>query len=250
MSSFLPLLDHLAIVMVHPKYPENIGSAARIALNMGVSRLIVVSEKPPDPARMLPCATHNAKEIIESIEYRSDLPSALADYAFVLGTTARVGKKRQVAASPRQVFRQVLPLLKENRVAILFGPENRGLTNDEVKLCSALTTIPTANFSSINLAQAVAVICYELYYGLAMAEGEEVPPFAPRLATLEEQEGMYREVEGVVERLDALEGKTQPVNRSVTVRNFLGRMSLQARETRLIAGICRQLLQVLAKEKR
>lgn len=246
MAGVFPLLKNVAIVLVHPKYPENIGAAARIALNMGVARLLVVCEDRPDVERMLPCATHNAKEIIEAIEYYTDLSMALAEFALAVGTTARVGRKRLVAASPREVVRQIVPLLRENQVAFVFGPESRGLTNEEMECCSLLTTIPTAQFSSINLAQAVGLISYELYLVVQeVGEEKEVPFFRPRLATIEEQESMHQEMAPILARLDDMSEQKQIGVRSMKVRKFFGRMSLQAKETRLVSECCRRMLQVM-----
>lgn len=248
MSKVLSLLDSVIVVLVSPKYPENIGSAARIALNMGVTQLRVVCENQPDESRMLPCATHNAREIIATIGYYPDLPAALEGVAVAVGTTARIGRKRRTVTKPREVARQIVPLLQENRVALVFGSESRGLTNDEVNCCSLLTTIPTANFSSINLAQAVALICYELYGAVQEANqkgGAYV--FTPRLATIVEQERMHEDMNVVLNRLDLLNETKQSVLRSAKVRKFFGRLSLKAKETRLVSGYCRRILQALER---
>ncbi|MEN8233270.1 MAG: RNA methyltransferase, partial [Thermodesulfobacteriota bacterium] len=146
------LLDNIAIVLMEPKYPENIGAAARCAMNMGISRLIIVRNEAPDQEKMLKMATHKAAHLIKQLERFNSLEDALAPFSHVVGTSAREGRKRRTENSPRYISESVLPLLENNQVALLFGPEHRGLTNDDLKYCQATVNIPTADFSSLNLA--------------------------------------------------------------------------------------------------
>lgn len=234
------LLDNVAIVLNEPKYPENIGAAARVALNMGVSRLIVVSREEPDRERMLKMATHNAAPLIETLARCDTLAEALAPFSWVIGTTARQGRQRRNFFSPREMAVEVVPLLRQNRVAILFGSEDRGLANDDLKFCNMLTTIPTAAFSSLNLAQAVALHCYELYVA-ALAAGDGRKRFRPKLAEGHELEAMYGHVEEALHRIGFLKaGDAEYWMRNI--RDFLGRLGLRANEARIVRGFCRQLL--------
>jgi tRNA/rRNA methyltransferase len=233
------LLARVAVVLVEPKYPENIGAAARCALNMGITRLIVVRSEPPDREKMLKMATHNAAHLIEGMELHRELGAALASFSYIVGTTARHGRQRSAVTSPREMVPTLLPLLADNDIAILFGPEDRGLTNEDLNYCNLLTTIPTADFSSLNLAQAVAIHCYELYYGLLQAAGRD-QHFAPRLADSLELEGMYGHVEEMLTAIDFLKSNDDYWMRNI--RLFLGRIGLRSKEVRLIRGFCRQLL--------
>ena len=133
----------------------------------------------------------------------------------------------------------VLPLLENNRVALLFGPEHRGLTNDDLKYCQTTVTIPTADFSSLNLAQAVAILSYELYWGV-MYSGKEIKS-SPKLASSYELEGMYEHVEKLLDRIGFL--RTNDSSYWIrNIRHFLGRVGLRAKEARIIRGFCRQFL--------
>jgi tRNA/rRNA methyltransferase len=112
-----PLLDNIAIVLMEPKYPENIGAAARCAMNMGISRLIVVRiEAPvvrieaPDQEKMLKMATHKAAHLIKDLRCFASLEEALAPFSHVVGTTARQGRKRRIENSPRYMLDSILPL--------------------------------------------------------------------------------------------------------------------------------------------
>jgi tRNA/rRNA methyltransferase len=233
------LLDHIAIVLMEPKFPENIGAAARAAWNMGISRLIVVGSMPPDPERMAMMATHKAAHLLENMEFHHSLESALAPFSRVVGTTARRGRQRIPKKSPRDVVSDILPLLPDNEIAFLFGPEDRGLTNDDLKCCQSISCVPTADFSSLNLAQSVAIHCYEIYHGVVHCQKEMVS--SSRLATTFELEGMYRYLEETLSTIDFLQDKSHDYYMN-NIRQFLGRMRLSPKDSSIIRGICRQFL--------
>jgi len=235
-------LRNLAVVLRSPKYPENVGAAARVARNMGVGRLLVVAERPPDHDRAMKMATHHAADLIEHLEFHQDLGQALSPFGWVAATTARTGRQRRNLVSPRQAAADLVPLLAENRVALLFGPEDRGLTNQDLAHCNTLITIPTADFSSLNLAQAVAVCCYEfLVAAMEQQHGQGSSSKVVRLAEHHELQGMYAHLEEALRRVGFLreaDGEYWMKN----IRSFLGRVGLTAREARLIRGVCRQFI--------
>ncbi len=234
------LLAHVAIVLMEPKYPENIGAAARAAMNMGFSRLIVVRHEPPDREKMLKMATHNATHLIDAMELHTDLAEALASFSYIIGTTARKGRSRRNVSHPRDMVEKIVPLLPNNHIALLFGPEHRGLTNEDLNFCDLTTTIPTADFSSLNLAQAVAIHCYELYSGVVHM-ADEKKRFVPKLADSYELEGMYSHVEVVLRQIGFLkQADYEYWMRSI--RRFLGRYHIRSKEVKAIRGVCRQFL--------
>lgn len=239
MSISRSLLDNVAVVLKAPKYPGNIGAAARSCYNMGIRSLIVVGEQSPDHEQMAQMATHNAAHLLETMEFHSTLPEALAPFSFVVGTTARIGRKRVAEQTPRDVIDQVLPLLENNKIAFLFGPEDRGLTNDDLKYCHYTSSIPTADFSSLNLAQAVAIHCYELYY--AIVEETRQAAAAPEYATTFQLEGMYEHVEETLLKIDFL-NETSHNYWMRNIRQFLGRIRLTEKDANIVRGICRQFL--------
>ncbi len=235
------LLKNVAIVLVAPKYPENVGAAARAAMNMGVAKILLVSQEMPDDERMRRMATHNAAHLIDGIERYDSLAEALAPFGWVLGTSARQGKKRSAIRSPRQVMDDLLPRLKNNKVAFVFGPEDRGLVNEDLKLCNQITTIPTADFSSLNLAQSVAILCHELHYAVLDAVHDGFGNFVPRQAQGIELEAMYDHVEEMLQEIGFFQGKDSGYWMN-SIRHFLGRIGLKSKETQLVRGFCRQLL--------
>jgi tRNA/rRNA methyltransferase len=180
-------MRNIAIVLHRPHFPENIGAAARSAKNMGVRRLIVVDPRDCDLSRILKMATHNAEDVVTEMEVFADLREALESFQYVVGTTARTGSHRQGVRVPRRLAEDLVSISQSNQVAILFGPEDRGLANKELQYCDALVTIPTAGFGSINLAQTVMILAYELF----LASTDEPKTSVPRLANRDELEGMY-----------------------------------------------------------
>lgn len=227
--------EHLAIVLHKPRYPENIGAAARAMHNMGLARLIVVDPLNCDLDRVFKMATHAASQVVEQMQVFPSLSEALAPFNLVVGTTARLGRQRQVIESPAQLARRLIPYTRENQIALLFGPEDRGLSNENLRSCQWLVNIPTAEFASLNLAQAVMVVCYELF----MAEREKAPAFHPRLATRHELDGMYTQLKDILVRISYINPEN-PDYWMNKIRRYFTRMQLRAKEVSIIRGICRQ----------
>ncbi len=241
----LSILNHIAIVLMEPKFPENIGAAARAACNMGISRLIVVGHESPDPERMAMMATHKARPVLANMEFHQTLETALAPFSRVIGTTARQGRHRIPPQTPRAVVGDILPLLPDNDIAFLFGPEDRGLSNDDLKYCHHLSAIPTADFSSLNLAQAVAIHCYELYTGILGQQ--KISAHTEHLATTFELEAMYQQVETSLSIIEFLREKNHAYYMN-HIRQLLSRLHLRAKEASMIRSMCRQFLLSQGKE--
>ena len=229
-------LSRFSVVLKQPRYPENIGSAARAMCNMGMSRLIVVDPLNCDLTRVLRLATHVAFDVVENMTVHQSLKAALEPFNYVVGTTARLGGERQVVKSPSRMAHDLVALGPENRVALVFGPEDRGLTNEDLRLCHELINIPTADFASLNLAQAVMVVCYEIFQA-GLPQGAR---FSPRLATRHELDGMYAQVRDILVRSNYVNPEN-PDYWMNKLRHFFTRMQLRAKEVSIIRGICRQM---------
>jgi tRNA/rRNA methyltransferase len=229
-------LENISIVLVEPQIPENIGSAGRAMNNMGVRSLILVSPKNCDLPRILKTATGSSIDLIEKMEIFDDLRAALDRFHYVVGTTARTGSLRPALTTPPTLAERLVPISQENRIAVLFGPEDRGLSNDHLRYCHTITTIPTADFASLNLAHAVMVVCYEIF-SVCLAQPR---PAVPRLANKFELEGMYDHMKDVLSKIGFLDPQN-PEHWMLNIRRFLSRVPLRAREVRVIRGICRQM---------
>jgi len=226
----------ITIILVRPRIPENIGACCRAMKNMGLSRLKVVAPEVWDPVRIMKTATHACRDVVEHIEICGDTATAVSPFSYIAGTTARMGRQRQMVLSPGDFAQKAVTLCRENPVAVLFGPEDRGLENEDLQYCHNLIHIPTSEFSSLNLAQAVLVICYELF-GAARPDQDH---FQPRLASSFELEGMYDQMKEVLLAIDFL----RPDNPDYWMNNFrrfVSRVGLTAKEVKLIRGVCRQV---------
>lgn len=236
MTSSTSFLDRVTLVLHRPRFPENIGAAARAACNMGLSRIAVVAPENYDHSRVLKMATHAASPLIDKMETHRDLAAALGPFHYVVGTTARTGGQRKESKTPREMAEELVPICSRNRVAILFGPEDRGLTNAELRFCQSLVTIPTAAFSSLNLAQAVMIVCYEL----RLAGGFSIDRFVPRLASRRELDAMYEHLLETLSKIHFVNPEN-PDQAMRNVRRLFSRVGLQARDVKVIRGICRQI---------
>ncbi|MDY6824924.1 MAG: RNA methyltransferase [Thermodesulfobacteriota bacterium] len=230
------MIENIAIVLVRPRFPENIGACCRAMNNMGLDRLIVVSPADFDLRRIEKMAIHSSAHVVEKIAVYDDLETALADFTFIAGTTARMGRQRQMVITPRQFAAEMQTVAPENNTAILFGPEDRGLDNDAIRYCHRLIHIPTSEFASLNLAQAVMVICYELF----VAGAHSGKAFSPRFAEHHELEGMYGHLKDALIKIDFINPEN-PDYWMNNFRRFFARIGLTAKEVRLIRGICRQI---------
>jgi tRNA/rRNA methyltransferase len=229
-------LNNIHIVLHRPRYPENIGSAARAMWNMGLRQLVVVAPQNFDMVQILKLSTHEAAHIVEQAHHHDQLPEALSGYHYVVGTTARLGKQRQVIQKPEHLAAHLIPISQQNRVAILFGPEDSGLSNEDISFCHGLLNIPTAEFSSINLAQAVMIVCYALY----TSGMKDSAPFAPRLASRRELDGMYAQLKDILVRISYINPEN-PDYFMNNLRRFFTRLQLRAKEVTIIRGLCRQV---------
>ena len=229
-------LDNISIVLQQPRYSENIGAAARAMRNMGIRQLVIVDPQNFDLSKALKLATHFASDIIETSKFYPDLKEALSSFNYVVGTTARLGGQRQVVLTPLTLARNLIPISVKNRIAILFGPEDKGLSNEDIRHCHALVNIPTTEFSSLNLAQSVMILCYEIF----IAGGEANEEFTPRMASRHELDGMYDQLKDILVRISYINSEN-PDYWLNHFRRFFTRLQLRAKEVNIIKGLCRQV---------
>src|SRR3974377_1612497 len=156
-------LENIVIILVGTKYPGNIGSVARAMQNMGLRRLRLVAPQCLINDESFRMARGGADILKETKSYGS-LRSALRGVRLVLGTSGKTGGNRDHAYAPRILAPRILTQASRQKVAILFGPEDTGLTDNDLLLCQMLIRIPThSQARSINLAQSVMIVAYELF---------------------------------------------------------------------------------------
>ncbi|MGH8612740.1 MAG: RNA methyltransferase [Gammaproteobacteria bacterium] len=176
--------DNLCFVLVGTTHPGNIGAAARAMKSMGMRRLALVQPK------HFPCAeatamASGADDLLAEAEVWSSLADALRDCATVFATSARQRHIGWPVMDPRHCAIEIARLATQQRVAMVFGREHSGLTNDELEHCSAMVRIPTVSgFSSLNLAAAVQILAYEIYLARRLQVGiQPTVAQAPRAST-------------------------------------------------------------------
>jgi tRNA/rRNA methyltransferase len=229
------ILDSISVILVRPRFPENIGSVARAMKNMGLRRLVLVDGCSPLHVNAYKLAS-GAEEILERAEEAPTLREAISDMGCVVGMTCRKGKGRSPVLSPKGLVEKLVPLAQGNAVGLAFGSEKEGLTNEELSLCHLYVRIPSANdFPSLNLAQSVMVICYELFNA---SDAVTVPP--SRVAPAGDLERMFEHMEKTLMGIGFLNPK-QPKSMMRSLRNLFGRTHMDEREVRILQGIWSQV---------
>ncbi|WP_051434579.1 RNA methyltransferase [Desulfonatronum lacustre] len=245
------LRQRLAVVLFRPKFAENVGSTARACLNMGCERILLAAPRDYAQERARPLATVHAEPLLDQARIFADLPSALAPFTQVYGTTARLGGRRATLLSPAQAARQIVgQILEGHDVALLFGPEDRGLTNAEIDRCSHLISIPTATATvSLNLAQAVLLILYECLQAARGAPSPIPKPLQADFVDHAEQEALFAALRHLLTAIDFLP-KTNPNYGMLRLRRLWHRLGMRRSEYALLMGICRQMQWALGNKKK
>jgi TrmH family RNA methyltransferase len=235
----------IRIVLVGTTHPGNIGAVARAMKNMGLRDLALVSPRyfPHDEAT---ARASGAEDILQAAQVENSLDAAISDCCYVAGASARSRTIGWPSMPPRECAAKLVAESTQGNVAVVFGPEKSGLTNEDLDRCHTLLTIPTdPGFSSLNLAMAVQVMTYELRLAL-QDEVNDAPAREAPLATAEELENFYVHLEQVLtdssfldpdnprhlmRRLRRLFSRALPDRNEVNIlRGILGSLDSQRRE--------------------
>jgi tRNA/rRNA methyltransferase len=231
-------LDNFTFVLVRPLQAGNIGAAARALKNMGLRDLRLVAPVAWRGREAAAMAVH-AADVLSTARSYDELAAAVADCTLVVGSTCRPGLYRAGAMAVREAAAQLVAEAVHNRIAVVFGPEDTGLVNLDLALCQRLITIPTApEYPSLNLAQAVMVVAYELV--MAAGTVRDLPaaePYAPAA----EVEAMMQRMSRALVAIGFLPAD-HPDHIMFTLRALLGRAGLGARDLQILNGIARQIL--------
>ncbi len=204
--------------------------------NMGFSRLRLAAPRCGVDEDAYRLAKRGASVLDHARTCRT-LQSALRGVRLVAGSTAKTGGYRQETYSPRALAPRLIGQAENQRVAILFGPEDTGLVDEDILLCHYLVRIPTRpSARSINLAQAVMIVCYELHLASRLRPPERIPDLAP----VEQVEAMYRQLEQSLLEIGFLHRKTAR-HMMFALRRLFGRTGLEKRDIAVLRGIARQI---------
>jgi TrmH family RNA methyltransferase len=228
-------LENVIVILAGTKHPGNIGSAARAMANMGLSRLVLAAPRCPVNEESYRMAKAG-RFILESAKTFRSLKTALRGIRFLVGTTGKSGGYRQEALAPRDLIPKIIDHAAAQKVGILFGPEDTGLIDEDLQRCQLLIRIPTHHAaSSINLAQAVMLISYEL-----MLCSRPQSPRVPKLASLEQTEAMYAQLEKALLDIGFLQAQNSR-HMMFALRRMMGRAGLKSSDVGVLRGIARQI---------
>ena len=225
---------NIRIVLVNTSHPGNIGAAARAMKNMGLSKLILV-----EPARFphadATARASGADDILQNAQVCSSLEEAIEGCGLVFGASARLRSLPWPLVEPREMASQVVSEAVKLPVAIVFGREHSGLTNAELAICNALVHIPcNESFSSLNIAAAVQVLCYEvnMAVGTPVLEADD----DSEIATSDELERFHDHLEKTLVDIDFLD-PDKPRFLLRRLRRLYNRARLEQTEVNILRGI-------------
>ena len=230
----------LRIVLVEPREAGNVGAAARAMKNFGFDDLWIVGAHPP----LHPVAgwwASGAEDLVENAHFADTLHEAVADAHLAVATTSARGRTSPVDFAPRTLAGKYRELQKDQRMALVFGREDSGLTREELALCHHTASIPTsAALPTMNLAQSVCVFSYELSETTPAAAGRELPD----AATLER---IHERAQALLLEVGFLHDNN-PDRIYDDLRAIVARASLDTREATILLGLIRQIEWKLSRE--
>jgi len=227
-------LARLRVVLVETSHPGNIGAAARAMKTMGLRQLVLVRPQ-RFPSADATARASGADDVLQAARVVDDIASAIDDCGLVFGTTARPRHLEWPVMTPREAAAWAAAQSTPADIAILFGREQAGLSNDELALCQRAIRIPTdAAFSSLNLAQAVQICAYELRMqalgGIEPAGGDEDP-----LATTGELAGLVDHAKRAMQAVDYFK-PARPKLLPTRLQRLVARPGLTQSEVRILRG--------------
>jgi len=230
-------------ILIRPQMGENIGAAARAMLNFGLERMRVVAPRDGWPSTRAVAMASGAARVLDAAGLYTETAEAVADVQYLFATTARGRGLTKPVMTPAHAMQAARALIAEGaNVGVLFGPERAGLENDDIARVNAIISIPTsAQFSSLNLGQAVLLMAYE--WG---RQQSDQPPEVLAMARAEQATigDVERLVEHFEDELDAAEFFFPPEKAAgmrLNLRNLWSRMPLSDADVRMLHGIVRKL---------
>ncbi len=225
----------IRIVLVDPAHPGNIGAVARAMKNMGLTELHLVRPK-YFPNSEATARASGAEDVLQAARVHEHFEDAIAACGLVVGTSARSRHLAFDLVEPRECAQQIAAAARTNDVAVVFGSERIGLTNEDLARCNLLVTIPThPEYSSLNLAMAVQVLAYEIWL-LTRPEAPVAPPLEVPLASAAEMTRLYEHIEQVLDYID-FRDRTGGGHLMARIRRLFNRARLDQNEMNILRGI-------------
>ena len=230
------LLNSVKVVLVGTTHPGNIGAAARAIKNMGIYNLALVKPK-EFPSDIAIYRSKAAKDILENAEIYESLEDAIAGCKLIVGTSARARSVPWPVFNPRDAAEEMSKISKQGNVAIVFGREDRGLTNDELGLCNFHVHIPSdPKYSSLNLSQAVQILAYEIRLAYSRDEVISEVKWDVDLANNEQTERLIDHMEELMQDVEFYDVEN-PRKLLLRVRRFFKRSEIDVMEANIFRGL-------------
>lgn len=230
------VLSNIRVILVEPRSPGNIGSVARAMKNMGLRDLAVVGGGAIHSFWARAMAVHG-EEILKDAQPFGSLREAATECGLVVGTTSRQGPYRSHSQTPRSWAPKIVTAAERMRVALVFGPEDHGLTNHDLKYCQGLITIPTGpEYRSLNVAQAVMICLYEILLASMKKLSSKVLIRAPA----ENVEQLYDRMKATLLNIGFLNPQN-PEHIFFGLRRIFARAGLDDRDVLILSGLFHQI---------
>jgi tRNA (cytidine32/uridine32-2'-O)-methyltransferase len=229
--------NQIRIILVGTTHPGNIGAAARAMKVMGLERLYLAAPEAKFPSARATAMATSGDDVLKKAVVVDDLLQAIAGCGLVLGTTARLRSLPLPVMDPRAAAARSVAEAGNHEIAIVFGRENAGLTNEETRLCHSLVNIPTSQeYHSLNLAQAVQVLTYELHLAMLAEQPGETPPPDWRPEPPEKMEFYFERLEKTLREIGFL-NPDQPKRLMQRLRRLYQRARPDENELNILNGI-------------
>jgi tRNA/rRNA methyltransferase len=230
------MLSNLRIILVHPRGSGNIGSVARAMKNVDAGELAIVGKARTRSFWARAMAVHG-REILADAKCYETLRDAIADSTLVVGTTCRAGLYRSHSQTPKEVAPTVVDALEKGKVALIFGPEDHGLSNKDLEHCQLLVTIPMhPDYPSLNVAQAAVISLYEFY----VASLTPMNDSTVKRADAEQVERLFDIMRNSLLKIGFLDSEN-PEHMLLAFRRIFGRAGLEEKDVRILTGMFRQI---------
>jgi len=228
--------DNITFVLVEPKEPGNVGASARAMKNMGFANLELVNPGDFFTSKAKQMACQGVSVLENTVVYRS-FSDAVQDKNFIVGTTKRFGRRRGLILPLKESVKRIITAANKNKVAILFGSERNGLTNQQIEECGLLITIPSdPETPSLNLAQSVMLVAYELSQKTYKID-------LPALVKHKELDPLYTRIASTLKLLEFIPRGDMDLEKKImkSLGRMIGRSGLTEWELKMLYGLCTQV---------
>jgi TrmH family RNA methyltransferase len=243
------ITTNLRIVMVETTHPGNIGAAARAMKNMGQRNLYLVKPK-IYPSAEVTARAAGADDILARAVVCNSLQEAIQDCSLIVATTARTRTIPWPVSTPRECATEIINATASGNVAVVFGRESSGLNNEELELCNTAMQIPTdPDFSSLNVASAIQIICYELLQTIISGEVQELNKIKSPPATSEQMQLFYEHLSECMTDIGYYDPEV-PRSLMRRMKRLFNRARLDRDEMNILRGLLSSIQEAVGKKSK